>query len=80
VSAEKGRCSSTGSAAAGQASAIAAIVELRSGEEAAYRPSAACSSGGPTTSTTRSVGSVSVPVLSRQRTSTEASDSIALSC
>ena len=31
-------------------------------------------------STTRSVGSVSVPVLSRQTTSTEASDSIAFSC
>ena len=46
-------------------------------------PRASAASSAPsagTSPTTRSVGSVSVPVLSVQTTSTEASDSIALSC
>ena len=84
---ENGTCPITrrASASASPASAIACRVGLR---EARWRRSsrarrASSPSSMPcagTSPTTRSVGSVSVPVLSVQTTSTEASDSTALSC
>jgi hypothetical protein len=52
---------------------------LRLGELAAKRASGSSISAG-STPRTRSFASVIVPVLSRQITSTEASDSIAFSC
>ena len=86
---ENGTCPTTRRVrrpSASPASAIACSVRLRDGALAAYAASAlrqrlARRPRRPGTSpTTRSVGSVSVPVLSVQTTSTDASDSTALSC
>ena len=70
---------------ASPASLIASRVRLREGALAAYVASSRANVGSSVpsagnSSTTRGVGSVSVPVLSVQTTSTDASDSIALSC
>ncbi len=82
---ENGTYSPGSSAGAPTATAIASSVRLRAGELDANRPtSRRTSSGSPpfaaSTETTRRSAAVSVPVLSRQMTSTEASDSIAFSC
>ncbi|MEZ5099037.1 MAG: hypothetical protein R3C15_04405 [Thermoleophilia bacterium] len=80
-----GTSASTGSAAAGNASPIAASVAFRADALAARRPSAsaraaASTPGAGIVPTTPGAASVSVPVLSMQTTSAEASDSIAFSC
>ncbi len=81
----KGTFSSIGSGVPGTKAATASRVPLRLGELAAKRPrtvenSPSSTPVAATSSTTRRVSSVSVPVLSRQMTSTEASDSTAFSC
>ena len=70
---------------AGKRSASASTVAFRTGASAAYSATHAASSSSATpcavtTRRTSSRGSVSVPVLSRQTTSTDASDSTAFSC
>ncbi len=73
------------SASAANASWIASSVRLRADALAAIVPSSCVSRssltpGAGSACTTRSEASVSVPVLSTQIVSTDASDSIALSC
>ena len=80
-----GISSSAGSAGVSAAATIASRVAFRAPADAANRPNAWRSAGSSTPAagtneTTRSRGSVSVPVLSMQSVSTEASDSIAFSC